>query len=55
MITIRNTNDKFGEPICYEGETVDAAVAVMQADLRACGDDFAAVVVTVDDYEVLDV
>jgi hypothetical protein len=53
MTTIRNANEQFGEPICYEGETVEDAIAVMQADIRACGDEFRDVVVTVADYEIV--
>jgi len=40
MTTIRNTNDKFGSPVEFCGETLDEAVANMQVTLWACGPEF---------------
>jgi len=50
---IRNINEEYGEPVVFEGETEADAVAVMQADVRACGDEFADAVITAADYEVV--
>ena len=50
MKTIRNTNERFGEPIEICGETLAEAVARMQAAIRDCGPEFADAVVTAGDY-----
>ena len=54
MTTIRNTNERFGEPVLYEGATLVDAVRVMQCDLWACGPEFELATVTPDDYEIID-
>ena len=53
MITIRNTNDKFGDQTEFTAETLEGAVEQLQSGLRACGPEFDGVVVTEDDYEVV--
>jgi hypothetical protein len=54
MTTIRNTNERFGDPAQFSGETLADAVAAMQATIRECGPEFSDVVVTDCDYEVID-
>ena len=51
MTTIRNTNERFGDPIEFSGETLEDAVQNMQVALWACGPDFELATVTPDDYE----
>ncbi len=53
MIIIRNTNEKYGAPETFTGETLADAVAIMQAMIRDCGPEFVGVVVTEGDYEVV--
>lgn len=52
-VTIRNTNERYGAPETSTGETLPCAVARMQATIRACGPEFADVVVGPDDYEIV--
>ena len=54
MITIRNTNDSYGDAVEFTGDSLASAVADMQATIRECGPAFADVVVSEADYEVLD-
>jgi hypothetical protein len=54
MVTIRSTNDRYGMPETFTGETLAEAVAVMQATIRDCGPEFADVTVTDGDYEVIE-
>lgn len=51
--TIRNTNEQYGMAIEFSAATIDAAVADMQQTIRQCGPEFADVVVTDGDYEVV--
>lgn len=53
MVTIRNTNDAYGDPVEITGETLGDAVAEMQASLRACGPEFSEIVVDESDYEIV--
>jgi len=53
MITIRNTNDRYGAPATSTGKTLAEAVATMQEAIRDCGPEFAAVEVGPDDYETV--
>ncbi len=53
-VTIQNTNDAYGDPAKFTAQTTEDAVADMQAAIRECGPEFAAVVVTESDYEVVD-
>ena len=53
-ITIRNINDAYGMRVTETGETLQEAIATMQTAIRACGPEFANVVVTDDDYEIVD-
>jgi hypothetical protein len=53
MIAIRNTNDRFGMPETFTGEILFDAIDAMQVAIRACGPEFADVVVGPDDYEVV--
>jgi len=52
---IRNTNELYGESVTFTGETLEQAVAEMQATIRMCGEDFSDVTVTEDDYEIIPV
>jgi hypothetical protein len=54
QVKIRNANDAYGWPTEFSGETLDDAIADMQTTVRACGPEFADVVVAVDDYEIID-
>ena len=54
MTTIRNTNERFGDPVEFTGKTLDEAVANMQVTLWACGPEFERATVTADDYEIID-
>ena len=54
MTTIRNINDQYGMGSEFMGATLEAAVARMQEAIRECGPEFAGVVVSEDDYEVID-
>ena len=49
-ITIRNTNESYGDAIEFTAETEEAAVNDMQEAVRACFGDH--IVVTDDDYEI---
>ncbi len=52
-VTIRNTNERYGDPATWTADTLEAAVAEMQRDVRACGPEFADVIVTDADYEIV--
>lgn len=52
-VTIKNTNENYGDDICFTGDTLAEAVADMQAKVRECGPEFADVEVIAEDYEVL--
>ena len=52
MITIQNTNENYGWPTEFSGNTLEEAVASMQDSLRSCGPEFANVVVGPDDYQI---
>jgi hypothetical protein len=52
-VSIRNINERYGDPVTWTADTLDAAVAAMQADVRLCGPEFADVVVTDADYEIV--
>ena len=52
--TIRNRNEMFGAPVDFTAVDEEAAVAEMQTTIRQCGPEFAEVVVTTDDYEIID-
>ena len=54
MITIRNENELYGEPIEFHGETIEEAIADMQSTIRQCGPDFANVIVEHGDYSVVE-
>jgi hypothetical protein len=54
MIIIKNTNEAYGDLIEFEGVTLEEAVAEMEATIRACGPDFEDVIVTADDYEIVE-
>lgn len=49
-VTIQNTNELYGDSVEFTGETLEEAVAEMQAAVRACGPELESVVVTNDDY-----
>ena len=53
MVTIRNTNDSYGDPIEFIGDTLAQAVAAMQQAIRNCGQDYSDVVITDDDYDMV--
>jgi hypothetical protein len=53
-VTIRNINENYGWPVTFTAATLEDAVAEMQAGLRTCGPEFQSIVVTPDDYEVID-
>ena len=53
MITIKNTNEKYGMAITFTARRLDGAVALMQQTVRMCGEDFADVVIHPGDYEVV--
>lgn len=53
MITIRNTNERYGDPQTFTGEILFDAVDQMEQSIRECGPEFAGVVVGPDDYEVV--
>lgn len=52
-VTIRNTNELYGDATEFHGDTLEEAVDDMQECLRCSGPAFAEVVVTEDDYEVM--
>lgn len=54
MITIRNRNERYGDPETSTGVSLACAVANMEATIRDCGPEFADVVVGPEDYEVVD-
>lgn len=53
MVTIRNTNDAYGDPVEITGETLESAVAEFQSGLRSCGPEFYEVVIGPDDYDIV--
>jgi hypothetical protein len=53
MITIRNTNERFGDAVEFSGETIESAVAQLQDCVRSCGCDWAGTVITESDYEIV--
>jgi hypothetical protein len=53
-VTIKNANEKYGDPVLWTAETLEQAVAEMQQDIRQCGDDYASVVVSECDYEIVE-
>jgi hypothetical protein len=53
MITIRNTNERFGDAVEFSGETIEAAVSQLQDCVRSCGFEWAGTVVTESDYEIV--
>lgn len=52
-VTIKNTNERYGDTVEFTGESIPDAVEKMQAAIRGCGDDFSSVVVTPDDYRIV--
>ena len=54
MVTIRNNNDAYGMDVCFSAASIEEAVADMQATIRACGLDFADVVVCERDYDIIE-
>ncbi len=54
MTTIANTNERYGDCVEVTGTDLADAVARMQEAIRGCGPEFADVVVTEGDYEVVD-
>jgi hypothetical protein len=54
MITIRNANSSYGMAVDFTAEDLPSAVAEMQDTIRMCGEEFADVVVTEDDYEIVE-
>jgi LmbE family N-acetylglucosaminyl deacetylase len=53
MAIIRNNSTYYGMPETFRGATLSEAVAAMQAAIRACGPDFAQVIVTENDYDII--
>jgi hypothetical protein len=53
MITIKNTNEKYGMSITFSARRLDVAVALMQQAVRLCGEEFAGVIIYPGDYEVV--
>lgn len=51
---IRNQNEKYGLDVVVEGNSLEAAVEEMQRTIRACGSEFADIVVREGDYDVVD-
>ena len=52
LVRIVNSNPSYGDAVEFVGFTIEDAVRRMQAHVRACGEDFANVVVTENDYDV---
>jgi hypothetical protein len=53
-VTIKNTNENYGDQVIYRAKTIEQAVAEMQRGVRQCGDDYASVTVSECDYEIVE-
>ena len=53
MVTIKNTNELYGDAIEFSGATIADAVSEMQSTIRACGEEFSDAIVTDEDFEIV--
>ena len=53
-VKIKNQNTNYGSSEIFEGQNLEAAVSEMETCIRGCGEDFEDVVVTDDDYEIIE-